>query len=269
MSDPLKLSYSKLTTYSTCQRKYYWSYIKKIQPQGRQMPLEFGSAWHLAMEAWHGDKSGLEGAIRAFNGAFQDRPGEVRRTQAVAKRMLTLYTQRYEVETFSVLKQESALEIPVEEFLYVMKIDKVINEDGVVKGMEHKTTSSLGYHYLKSFKPNLQIAGYIKGLREKVDPRIDTMLIDIALVSIREPRDGERFMRYPERVDQWELDEATNVIVRLGREIAAKGEGFDAYVPNWNACTLYGECPFRQLCLAPASAREAITRMQYQPKEER
>ena len=231
------------------------------------MALEFGSAWHKAMDEWHTSRT-LTTATEVFNQHFTD--GQDRkRTRATAATMLRRYAEKYAHETFTVVSNEQWLEIPVGGFLYVMRIDKVVEEDGEIKGLEHKTTSSLGYHYIKGFKPNLQLAGYIKGLQVRTNPAIKTMLIDAALVGSREPREGETLLRYPEHVDVWELEEFTGIVEDLGHALTKYGTAFEYFTPNWNACTLYGECAYRQLCMAPPEVREKLVEMHYQPKEER
>jgi len=269
MPEPLKLSYTKLTTYQTCQRKYYWTYVKKIVPLARQLPLEFGHAWHKAMEVWH-ETHDLTQAKTAFNLDYTPPSTERKRSRETGHRMLTRYAERFPApEPFEILSQEQWIEILIGTFTYVMRVDKVVEQDGHKAGMEHKTTSSLKYHYTKSFKPNLQIAGNILGLQITLDdPEIDTMIIDAALVSVREPTDGERFLRYPETVELWEIKEFEHIVEQLGTDLSFRADVFEAFIPNWNACTLYGECPYRQLCIAAPSAREKIAQMQYQPKEE-
>jgi len=273
MTDRFPLSYSKINTYQTCQRKYYWEYVRRIQPMARRMALEFGGAWHRAMEVWHTEHT-LPKAIEAFNADFTDGQDK-KRTRATAAMMLRRYSEHYKHETFEVIANEQWLEVPLgANFNYVMRIDKVVKDDEGVKGLEHKTTSRLGYQYIKSFKPSLQLTGYVYGLRATTDTNVTQMLIDAAMVTDKEPRagEGERFLRYPERVDVWELKEFEKIAITIGNEMATRafeGDEFGQYTPNWGACTLYGECAFRPLCMAPPEVREKIIELQYQPREER
>ena len=264
----LKLSYSRMATYQSCQRKFYWVYVRRIVPLSRQLPLEFGTAWHKAMEVWHRDHN-VSTAMEAFDASYTDDPNDSKRTRDTAHRMLKLYTERFVDDPFTIVAHEQWYEIPYpNEVLYRLRIDRIINWDGEVKGMEHKTTSSLGFHYLKQFKPNLQLAGYVKALQQFVDPAINKMVMDIALVVKLEPREGERFVRYPETIQPWELTEFNEIVMATADDLEGKGIDFSAYTPNWNACTQYGECAYRALCIAPPSIREQIIRNQYQLKPE-
>ena len=91
---------------------------------------------------------------------------------------------------------------------------------------------------IKKFKPNLQIAGYIKGLQEHVDKNIVDMIIDVAAVPPAGGRKayGEAFLRYPEKVGAWELEEFAEIIHDVGMQIAASEDKVRMYEPNWNAC---------------------------------
>ena len=260
----VKLSHSRIKTYQTCQRKFYWEYVRRIVPSGRSYPLEFGLAWHLAMGKWHHHRD-LGQAIAAFNATFLD--GEDRkRTQDTAKVMLTKYAERYPEEPFTITATERWIEQPLGPVLYRVRVDHLISWQGEPQILEHKTTSSLGFHFLKSFKPNTQVVGGIWAARKEFDGPINTMVIDIALVTKLEPRDGDRFVRYPEVVEDWQLEEFESYIVDVGTEIQLKGPEFEEYTPNWGACTQYGECPYRRLCVVPHSVRENVIAAEYQPR---
>lgn len=70
---PVRLSYSSISTFQLCPRKYAYSYIeRKERIGGRSRPLGFGSAFHAAQEAlwgWSGestDPGRLSGARKAW-----------------------------------------------------------------------------------------------------------------------------------------------------------------------------------------------------------
>jgi RecB family exonuclease len=263
----LQLSYTKLKTWQTCQRKFYWQYVRRIEPLARNVALDFGSAWHKAMSEWH-TKRDLDLAIAAFELAFADEPSDTKRTQATAKKMLTLYSQRYANEVFKIVADERRFELQLGAITWTGQIDKLIDWDGKPFVLDHKTTTSLGSHMLKGFKPNLQIAGYVMAANRLYDPRYHNVLIDIAWVGKTEPTSGERFIRYPEAVEAWEEAEFEHFLQAEGLKIQLATK-FDDYTPNWSACTQYGECPFRTLCMSPPAIREKLIETHYQPIKRR
>lgn len=266
----LRVSYSSLRAFQTCQRLYYWSYLRRLIPRGRRLPLEFGSAWHLALSTLLVGGS-LDQAIAAFNAAYADDPVDRTRTQATAKKMLTRYAEKYTDSGLTITADEQWLELPlVGEAVYVMKIDKlaVWQETPVV--VEHKTTSGyngIGAGYLKGFNPSLQLTGYIAGAQALKDKAYTTVLVDIAWVGATKPERGEMLLRYEEPVESWRLEEFRRLTDQLVEQIRFREERFEQFTPNWSACTQFGECAYRRLCTAAPSIREREITEGYTVKE--
>ena len=139
--------------------------------------------------------------------------------------------------------------------------------------MEHKTTS--GYQgitssFLKSFKPNLQLRGYVKGVTELRGPEYTSVLLDLAWVGRGEPKSGEAFLRYEEPVETWELEEFEMAVNTVAQEIAVIRDNIldvhEAYTPDWSRCHDFGGCPFRPVCSAAPSIRERIIAESYELK---
>ncbi len=274
---PLRVSYSALNTYQTCQRKYYWEYVRKILPAGRRHALEFGSAWHEGLSAYYKTRS-LQPALDTFNAHYDDGEDSVR-TRVTAKRMLERYATKYPLEgpELTLVADEQWLELPVAagRGLYVMKIDKLVLWHDEPNIMEHKTTSGfqgITAGHLKKYKPNLQLAGYIKGVQELVDVFYKKVLVDIAWVGRGEPKSGEPFLRYNEHVEDWELREFDQIVGQLVQQLADRRpheDQIDTYTPNWGACTQFGECAYRRLCISAPSIRESEIAAGYIPKPPR
>ena len=71
------LSYSRISTYSDCSLKYYFSYIKKL-PRTSSAALEFGSALHESLDKFHSNIKGdnvpeVDFLITAFEEAWEDK----------------------------------------------------------------------------------------------------------------------------------------------------------------------------------------------------
>ena len=269
MSTPFVVSYSSIRSFQTCPRKYYWEYVRRLRPVTVSRAQEFGSAWHLALSAWFQTGS-VEAAVVAFNAAYQDSAEEALRTQSLGKRLLQQYADRYPREGLVVVGDERWLEVPMGDGVrYVMKIDKIITHQDETLPWDHKTTG--GYQgitaaYLKQFKPNLQLRGYVYGVREVLGIPATKLLVDITWVGRGQPKSGEPFLRYTETVESWELEEFAQMVPVVAGQIQQRGDTFEAFTPNWSACTQYGECPFRRLCMVAPSIREREIREGYEPK---
>ena len=64
LSGSRSISHSKATCFQSCRRKYYWRYVKKIEPvKPDSAALHFGSVFHEALEQyWANRKGGDDGA---------------------------------------------------------------------------------------------------------------------------------------------------------------------------------------------------------------
>ena len=66
LSGSRSISHSKATCFQSCRRKYYWRYVKKIEPvKPDSAALHFGSVFHEALETyWANRKGGDDGASK-------------------------------------------------------------------------------------------------------------------------------------------------------------------------------------------------------------
>ncbi len=66
--------------------------------------------------------------------------------------------------------------------VYIGRRDRVVDWQGAIYVMEHKTMSQLGYTTFNRFKPNLQVDGYIYATRQKY-PTCHGCVVDAILVA--------------------------------------------------------------------------------------
>lgn len=46
------ISYSQLSSFATCQRQWYWTYVKKLAPYQPSIHATFGTAMHETIQSW-------------------------------------------------------------------------------------------------------------------------------------------------------------------------------------------------------------------------
>lgn len=46
------ISYSQLSSFATCQRQWYWTYVKKLAPYQPSIHASFGTAMHETIQSW-------------------------------------------------------------------------------------------------------------------------------------------------------------------------------------------------------------------------
>lgn len=193
---------SWMETIGTCSRKLQYQSLNKRISIGEKPALNFGSAFHLALEhryKTYGNKpvddKYYEEASKIFTDFFAEHPtpdGDWR-TLNYAMTMLRKYNERYDIEPFNLLtnKQGEVLvemsfalplftwegvisgifegfgahtvRIPI---IYTGRIDLPISIDGQVFVMDHKTNKQLGQSFWDEMRVTAQMRGYVWAYRQ-------------------------------------------------------------------------------------------------------
>ena len=258
-----------------------------------QKDLVFGSAWHKAMDVvWQGlakDVIDYEELYRRAFATFMKEwlasgfpspdftTDEIDRELApktldTALGMLKGYidTQAEFIKSHTTLVAvELPFAVPIflddAEIWYCGRQDKVINYEGKIWVVDHKTTGQYkkdGYFkstFVDSFIINHQMEGYSYGARIKYGDDFGGILIDAALTH-RTVHEGFRFLPIiaaEESLDPWlwETQEEIRRIERYERIVNEERESpstvshMPAFPRNDKACYNFGKpCPFLDLC---------------------
>lgn len=209
---------TRISSFRTCPRKYYFRHILDWTGEGFVPPLTFGGAWHSAMDFVWKECCGTHGHFKtedivrtAYSDGFLPHwleeggpdPDEMgsdvieelgMRTPMVALEMLYNYVdeRRGFLSEIELLEVELPFAVPLdpedETLFYVGRFDKVFRMKGGVYIGEHKTTSLFakigGFRstFIDSFSPNSQIDGYLHALHMLYPDEAKGIWIDAALV---------------------------------------------------------------------------------------
>ena len=192
MPNELFFDNTRVSTFFTCPRKYYFRHVRGWRREITKPALAFGGAWHVAMEVvWElanrdiSDEELLELARNAFEekwikeGFSLDplKQLDEKRNPGLGAAMISAYIKERRawlrsIEVIAIeqpfivtLIKENALgkHPPVS---YIGRWDKVYREGNRVWVGEHKTTSSyrvattFDRNWMESFSPNNQVDGY-------------------------------------------------------------------------------------------------------------
>jgi hypothetical protein len=245
-----------------CQRRFWWRHVKDLTTKTRSTPLEFGGAIHAALNVWFKNSS-AEGALMAFKKAWEavggDYQDDQKRTLAKGERILKGYIAKYAQEPFTVLANEKSFQIVMPNGLtYIGRRDRVVNWQGAIYVMEHKTMSQLGYTSFDKFKPNLQIDGYIYEAAKNEYPQCHGCVVDAILVA----KTKEEYARKIETRTAEEINNFPELFQQITESIQ-NSLANDHWVPNYEMCTYYGQCPYRTLCMQPKALWDRIASTEY------
>lgn len=242
-------SYTALSTWLTCQRKFYWGYKRNLVLDVSPAAPHFGQAIHAGLQAHFAGRS-LPDTLATFREAMAGAPPDLLRTPEKGELILRGYLRQYPQEPFTVLANEVEFKVPMPDgSSMVGRADRVIQWGNRILAKETKTTSGgVGAAYFKGFSPNLQIDMMCYAVAS--DPRwgrCDGALIDAIQVcktkegyardiQDRTPEDLERFVR-----------RYTRIVSDL--EAGQRSDDRETYLQNQMMCTYFGECTYRRLCL--------------------
>ena len=196
------------------------------------------------------------------------------RTPMVALEMIYNYIKerRSFIEACELLDVEQAFLVPIDpsrsDLGYSGKMDKTIKMNSRVKGIEHKTTTlykrdgPFRKDFMESFFPNSQVEGYLYSLHMLHGRKTKDVLVDAALVH-KSVHDEFRFIPIEHMLpmlDAWlwethvrikEIQENKRRLEHY-REMVDQGSEHMSFLPAYpkkpEACTLYGNCPYLELC---------------------
>lgn len=262
--------FTRLATFTLCPRKYHYRFNLDRVLRTPQTAPEFGSAIHSALDEWYKSHD-VEKAVSIFKAAFTEQPDvDDKRTHEMGEWILRNYHERYQSQPWTILATEQSFTIPLaHDTNFIGRIDKIIEWDKTVWVVDHKTTSQLGAQYTKMAEPNAQFTGYVWAAR-KLGYNARGIIVDALLTAKGLLQSGSRakltpLLRYDsyrseEIIAEWEK-EFMNTLSHL-RDC----ELFNIWPMTGQfsgACTYYGECPYRRVCMENDSLRERILELDY------
>lgn len=251
----------------TCQRKYYYRIHQGIVGRTEATAPLFGNAIHTALDSWYTDKDVVK-AIEIFKSNYkEDLELDDKRTHKMGEWILNNYHRTYENQPLKLIKTEQSFTLPLPNGNNLIgRIDKIVEWDGMYWLMDHKTTSMLGSSYVKMAEPNLQFRGYTWAAKQLGYPVVGVLLdailvakglLDSSARSRLTPLLRHDIYHSKQHLDEW-LDIVTNVQhnIKLSEET-------NQWTPNFDACTYYGECPYRRICIEEPALRDKVISMEY------
>lgn len=275
------LDSTKIKSYLECPRQYFFEYILGWRPVEPNIHLEFGKAWHLAMEhlLTHGyeEESVIE-AFTLFHNHYREHFGPsmdevyAPKNPETAFRALAAYANRYAVEDKGekVLYTEIAGTVPIrpdkEHFNVVhFRMDSIIQkEDGLYRSREHKTGSNMSRQWADQWALDIQ-TGIYNHVLYCLFPESDVWGVEINGSFFKKKECT--FMRVPARrtkrmMSAWfqiVCDTAMRIEEDIERlELGEEDDVMVAFTPNPTNCTKYFGCRYHPYCIAWANPLQKV-----------
>ena len=261
---------TKLNAFLECPRSYFYEYILGWRPEAPNLHLEFGKAWHLAMEHLinngYGETS-IAQAFSLFNEHYRQHFPEVTdelnapKNPNNALRALVQYCEEYKNDKFKPIYTEIAGTVPIDEGKVLhFRMDSIVEEDGMIRSMEHKTGSQLSRQWTDQWSLAIQTGTYNHVLY-CLYPTEQVWGVEINGVFFQKKEN--KFMRVPSRRNkhmmnswQWTVCHIVNMIefeTKRMFDVKEDDEVMEAFPQNPTNCTKYFGCRYHDYCLAWAN----------------
>lgn len=280
-------SVSALSTFDECRAKFNWSYRSKLELPGVSVARDVGSVFHRGLELWY--RSAPTGVIplgTKEDGIVQllwTEYEELRKTTffsaadeekllgvyVVGIGMLRAYWEHYrdKDKAWKVLGTEEPYRLPINGAMLHGYVDLVVEKQGEVWVVEHKTKSKQTAEDLGSIPFSPQAAMYPLGMRRKFGPIRGVLYNIVVRPGFRqkqgETREGfwqrcvdaykaapdEYFKRQPFLLDTLQCSRVKSELKKKCNDVERAITERRLY-RNYNACYKWGDvCPFIDLCL--------------------
>jgi hypothetical protein len=224
----------------------------------------FGAGIHSALDEWYRSKN-VEKAIEVFNANYKENLEiDDKRTARMGEWILRNYDEKYRDQPLVLLQTETPFELPLpmpNGNTLMGRIDKIVEWDGSIWIMDHKTTSMLGPTYPKKADPNLQFDAYIWAARQ-MGYKACGVIVDALLVAKGLLESSSRGRLTPLlRIDSYRSEERQQEFLEVIYQIQAdiyQCETREQWCPNYANCVQFGECSYRRVCTEEASIRDRI-----------
>lgn len=258
---------TKLTEFCRCERRFFYKYVLNWVPDMPNLHLEFGIAWHLAKEHLlrTGDFS-EDNVIEAFSLFnehyrlfFPETEDELREPKTPVRALEALRSYAEECRRnlrYKVLLTEVAGVVPMtSNHDMVFKIDAVVEQDGGLWVVDHKTTSRLSSSWIDAWNLSLQIGTYVHALRY-YNPDNNVLGAIIEATVFR--KNDHEHVRIPIRKSEASMNQwYWNVSQRLAllewnfdslKDCTESDEILTAFPQNYEYCNYYSKCPYFDFC---------------------
>lgn len=258
---------TKIQCFMDCPRKYFYEFVLGWRSETPSVHLEFGSAWHLAMEHLilngYSDVSILEAYqklttyYRQFFSEIQDEANHPK-TPAMALNALIRYCKEYAGEQFTPLYTEIAGSVTLtDRYTVEFKMDSILETPDGIKSREHKTGSQLSRQWIDQWALKMQ-TGVYNHVLYCLFPYESVWGVEIngAIFSKKEVK----FQRVPARRTvhameawYWNTIDWMNAIYNEFDRLHGSSESdtvLRAFPMNTENCTKYFGCPYHDFCLA-------------------
>ena len=267
----MEISHHKASIARGCWKKYYWRYVKNLDPITKSIPLTLGTIIHDAFEKFYKGESDTD-VLKFIKDEFDKQIAEV--SLPDQEDLIIHKYMAMGMWEFNPLKKEKFEFIePEEEFLVKLgdailkgRIDGRVKKNNTWWVREVKTTAMNQRQFEGRMRTSSQASGYVYALRRQGYP-VEGVMVDYLKRSLLKKRAEETAFEFAQRVyhdyhdkpkyyfgriwtyrspvDFKHYEEDMSELVDDIQERMESGKWYRNYDQCWN---FNAECPYKKIC---------------------
>lgn len=278
----------------TCPRLYQYTLIDGWGHRGESIHLRFGIEYHHALEFYaHQRAQGVKHEVAVqntvrevmlrtedFNPEPTSKPAKYKNRDTLLSLVIDYLDHFIDdpCETYIKTDGTPAVELSFRfeldwgpeasddsPYLLCGHLDRVVNFNGSLFVMDHKTTTTTpGDYYFNQYEPHNQMTLYTIAGQMVLHTPIKGVMIRAAQILLEKPH---RFIvgftyRTPDQIEEWLND------LRLHLSLAEQYATMGYWPMNDTACDKFGGCKFRGVCSKSPDVREMFLRADFDKLDE-
>lgn len=301
---PVAITNTIREAFRVCPQKFYWAHVRNLVPAYPSIHLHAGASFAKGLEvarrtfyenktsAFEAERAGVSALIEAY-GTF-DADNDMLDSNKSLSNLLRGYEDYFmeyklgedSIQPFMTPEGKAALEfsftIPTniphpdtgDPILYAGKFDMLgqSSDGGSLWVVDEKTTSQLGAQWANQWDLNSQFTGYCMAAREFGYPVVGAMIRGVGLLKTKITHQQVPVYRSQWQIDRWwtQLHRDIRMMLALWQadnsaQGDAEGSGAEYDFALGSACTSYGNCPYKKLCMSPTP--EQWLAVDYKPSD--
>lgn len=206
------ITYSSISTFQACPRKYQYRYIDCLVPKGRDDNLYFGGLIHECLDLWYQGETFLDLCWLISHKCIErDENPHIKQMFHIARSMMAAYIELYESpdKRFNIDVTEKQFEngrivnpntgYCSKRFRFYGKVDGIVSVDGEYYLLEHKTAASINDNYIGRLWSDMQISLYTHYVRELLGIDVKGVLYNIMMKPTLKQVIGETVDQFEQR----------------------------------------------------------------------
>lgn len=276
------VSYSSITEFQNCRKRYYFSRILGYTYKYQQPQFAIGQFFHLGLNNIYAKKKNpIDRTLKVYKITLKmwekklmlppTKREEFYRFEAILYGMLKAYAAKYKsfIKKTKLFGSEIEINYTTKQgTLFVGNVDNILIIKDKYYLHEVKTTKSLTMDYVKGIKTDLQAAFYMNAFnKSRKDIKISGLIYDVIMKPSIRLKKTETEQAFIERLYEYYMERSSHELFymeKINRPVIKSSkllsiiDGVQSdinvckesgvYYENYKYCFIWGRCEFYDMC---------------------